>query len=201
MNIPAHAEQKAEQLLRKGKLAEAVAYLHRELNLPIDQASNLAAELSAKYSINPIQPPFRPSASPGIKMAGFLFLFGGLCGFGVIGSYAWDDYQFTQKAQLTTATVIDIIQSTTTDEEGRSSTGYFPLFQYTVRGVELTHQSSINFGADNYKVGDVVDMFIDPTDPERILINTFTERYGMYLLFSVFALGLTVMGGFMAFKI
>ncbi len=198
MEIPPTVKIKAAALVMKGKKLEAIQYLQQQLSLSLQDASALTDHLENELSFFKHGIPSRNRSAhaggPVLKLFGVLFLLGGLIGCGVIGKYVWDDDQFIKSAVLTKGTVIDIEASESVDDEGHTSTGYFPVFEYSYRGALGKYRSNINFGSDNYTIGETVDVYVDPSQPQRVVIDTFTERWGYYLLFGAFALMFTIMG-------
>jgi hypothetical protein len=198
MEIPSAVRLKALDLLAKGKSIEAIHYLREELNLSTQEAHALTNHLEKERSYFKRGTKNKgisvPGGGPILKFFGIIFLVAGVTSLGMIGSYAWDEHQFIKNGIHVTATVIAIEESESTDDEGRSSIGYFPVFEYSYKGVKGTYRSSINFGHDNYSIGEMVAAYIDPANPGTVVIDTFTERWGSYFLFSLFALMGTIMG-------
>lgn len=195
MEISTFTKVKATALLMAGKKLEAIQYLQEQLSLPLKDATTLADHLEKELSVIKHRT-HRSSHSGGpvLKFSGLFFLVAGLTGCGIIGNYIWEDEQFIKKAELTQGTVVAIEESVSVDDEGRSSTGYYPVFEYSFRGATGRHTSTINFGSTNYLIGELVDVYVDPSQPDHVIIDTFTERWGYYLLFGAFALMFTIMG-------
>jgi len=199
--LPGDKERVVAYLL-KGKRMEAVEFLHQSLGMPMAEAMAVTGKLALQIPSRSLSgsPPKRNIGLPQ-TLGGVLFLLIGVAGLAVIGNYVWGDYQFTKQASRISATVIEIIESESVDDEGHRSTGYFPIFKYTYKGREYTHQSSINFGSDNYKVGENVNVFVNPESPDRILVDTFTDRWGAYILFSLFAIFAVALGCMLLFVV
>lgn len=198
MEVPHSIKLKALELLHKGKNVEAIHYLRQELNLSTGEAHALTDQLDTernqfKRTITSRRNSIH-GGGPIQKFFGIIFLVAGVTCLGIIGSYAWDEHKFIEKGTSVTATVIAIEESESTDDEGHSSTGYYPVFEYSYKGVKGTHTSSINFGRDNYSIGETVAAYIDPANSGKVVIDTFTERWGSYFLFGLFALMGTIMG-------
>jgi len=198
MEIPNAVRLKAIDLIGKGKSVEAIHYVRQELNLSTQEAHAIINHLEKERSHlkrSTIQKGISiPGGGPILKIFGIIFLVAGVTCLGIIGSYAWDEHKFIENGIYVMATVISIEESESVDDEGRSSKGYFPVFEYSYKGVKGTHRSTINFGRDNYSIGETVAAYIDPTNPGNVVIDTFTERWGSYFLFSLFALMGTIMG-------
>jgi len=187
-------KEKVVKYLLSGNRIKAVQFLHKSLGVPMAEAMAVTGQLAHEFPPKSLNEVSRRNIGPLQMLGGVLFLIVGLAGFAFIGYYVWADYQFAKQATRISATVVDIIEVESVDDEGNRSTGYFPLFKYNYNGREYTHQSNINFGSDNYTAGETVDVFMNPETPDRILVNTFTDRWGAFILYSLFALFAVVIG-------
>lgn len=202
MDLLPRDREKVVKYLNQGKRIKAVQYLHNTLGLPIPRAMNTVSEIATALPPLGLHNMAKKDIGPWQKAGGVFLVLVGLCGLGIIVNYVQDDYKFTQQAFRIPATVIDIVElESVNEDEGTRSTGYFPVFKYSYQGAEHTHQSKVNFGQGNYKIGETVNVFMNPELPDRILVDTFTERWGAYLLYSLFALLPIVMGYMLLFVI
>ena len=120
-----------------------------------------------------------------------------LAGLGLLAAagvtYTQSAY-FVSHARLTTGTIVSLFASVDTDT---NSTYYCPQIRFTT-----TTGKTINFGADTcsapspYHVGDLVNIYYDPQNPQNAQMKTFGAQYLLPLSFLVSGLPLALLGGF-----
>lgn len=91
--------------------------------------------------------------------------------FAVSGYYAYNSKAtLLANAATTTAKVVSL------RDVQRLGGGVFPVFQFTtIEGSIIKTESSVSTSA--YKVGDVVEIFYDPANPQQASINTFWQLW------------------------
>lgn len=80
-----------------------------------------------------------------------------------------DKQAFLEKAETTQGTVIELIP-----KRSKDSTTYSPLVSFTTKsGQEITYTSSTSSNPPSYDVGENVQIFYDPANPNDAEINGF----------------------------
>ena len=104
--------------------------------------------------------------------------------------WAWSAGQrYINEGIATTGTVIDLEYR---DSDEGSGT-YAPVVEFIDRdGVTRTHHSSSSSNPPAYKRGEEVTLYYLPDEPERAMIDSFSDRYLLPLILGLFAL---VFGG------
>lgn len=95
------------------------------------------------------------------------------------------NYQFSQKAIHAQGTVVDFdtYEGPSSDEdESANTTFYMPVFEYEVNG-QLYQEKGNSTSSPGYALGEKVQILIDPADPQKVLVNTFRERWLVPLIF------------------
>lgn len=193
MEIPQELVEKASRLIRSGMKIEAIKLLRDELNISLERATSLARHLEMTDPSSRHKSPLNRSDFV-MGFVGVLVLFVGLVGLYLIIKNVMQDLAFERTAIAITGTMIKIDQNTTTDDDGVSSTGYYPVFEYEINQKTYQTTSNVSLGEDNYEIGEEVPILIDPEDPEKIIVNTFTDRWMLYIILGAFALMFILMG-------
>jgi hypothetical protein len=193
MEIPQELVEKASRLIRSGMKIEAIKLLRDELNISLGRATSLARHLEMTDPSSRHKSPLNRSDFV-MGFVGVLVLFVGLVGLYLIIKNVMQDLAFERTAIAITGTMIKIDQNTTTDDDGVSSTGYYPVFEYEINQKTYQTTSNVSLGEDNYEIGEEVPILIDPEDPEKIIVNTFTDRWMLYIILGAFALMFILMG-------
>ena len=112
----------------------------------------------------------------------FLFLFSIV--FIWVGTYlSRDPYILVSKGEKTIWTVVDHISSY--DSNNRRTT-YAPVMQYTCNGLEELNPSNL-YSSSKYDIWTKLDIYCDPTKPNRFIIDSFMNKYfGLFFLISGF---------------
>ena len=89
---------------------------------------------------------------------------------------------FDANATKTTGTVLELVASTSKNSQG-SSTTYAPLVSYTDNSGG-THQYKPNYSSNppGYEVGEKVDVFYDPKNPDDVKLGGLGEYTGAFVL-------------------
>ena len=112
-------------------------------------------------------------AAIGLAMAGGAF-------------WAWSSSQnYINNGIQTTGTVIDLEYRDSDDSSGT----YAPVVGFTDRdGQRRVYRSSSSSNPPAYKRGEQVTLYYLPDEPERAMIDSFSDRYLMPAIISLFAL-------------
>jgi len=101
---------------------------------------------------------------------------------------------FVSRAKLTTGIVAGI--STSVDQD-TNSTLYCPQISYTTKtGQTVKFSANTCTSPSIYNVGDVVNMYYDPENPQDAQIKSFGAQYLLPTSYFVAGLPLVLIGGF-----
>jgi hypothetical protein len=110
-----------------------------------------------------------------------IFFLVGLLFLGVGLFFATDNFEFINEAEIATAEVIELIEKR--DSDGDRS--YTPVVQYFVGEKWYKYKSSISSSTSGFRVGQMVEVYYDPLNPNRAKINTLMQLWffpGIFLL-------------------
>lgn len=204
-------KEQALHLLRMGEKLEAVRYLQDVLKVNPEQALQLAEKLDEeeeKNENNDLRKRFnelkaKMESPPSAKLprtVGLIFMGIGIIMLASVVYLMYTDYHFTKKAASVTGEVLSYDSYYSSDSDGGGSTMYTPTFSYSYNGKEYTFTSSTSSSSPEFKIGEAVEILVDPDDPNNVLVNSFWERYLISVILGF--LGAMFSGlGYMAFKI
>jgi hypothetical protein len=72
--------------------------------------------------------------------------------------------------------------------------GYAPVYEYEVDGQVHRYRSNTSTSPPSVSVGDQVAVWVDPADSERVLVDTFAERYLLIVILGPLGLLFTLIG-------
>ena len=99
---------------------------------------------------------------------------------------------FRSNAELTTGTVSGF--STVTDSDDNSQT-YCPIVQFsTETGQQVTYYSNTCNSPPAHQVGDSVEIYYDPENPEKAQIKGFWSQYLAVIIVGCIGLAFTLFG-------
>ncbi|MEP2773698.1 MAG: DUF3592 domain-containing protein [Fulvivirga sp.] len=177
MNVTVEQKEKTKDLIRAGKSIEAIKYVRSELNLDLKTATRLVRALRETIDPAEIQPETR-ILKKGSKAIPSIFIIIGLIAIGAAFFVYTDQHNIINQGNKTVATVV--------------SNPANPLFEYEFEGTTYTHQSSTSSDPPSYYVGEQVDVYINASDPYDIVIDTFTDRWLVVVIFG--SIGSTFLG-------
>ncbi|MFN2099529.1 DUF3592 domain-containing protein [Altererythrobacter sp. MF3-039] len=118
----------------------------------------------------------------------------GLIGLGLLGGslWAWSSSQsYISDGIRTTGTVIDLDYR---DSDEGSGT-YAPVVEFTDReGATRIYRSSSSSNPPAYRRGEQVTLYYMPGEPERAMIDSFSDRYLLPLILGVLGLAFSGIG-------
>lgn len=100
-----------------------------------------------------------------------LFL-GGFCLWGVYAGYM--GWQLQTKGETTPGTVVRLEESSSSDD---GCCVYSPVVEFDVDGQTYSFEGNNASDPPDYKVGEVVDVRYDPSDPNTAQIDSYFERW------------------------
>jgi hypothetical protein len=71
---------------------------------------------------------------------------------------------------------------------------YAPVFEYELNGQVHTYRSSTATNPPSVAVGDTVMLWVDPVNHERVVIDTFAERYLVLVILGPMGVLFTIIG-------
>lgn len=180
MKVTETQKETTKGLIRAGKTIEAIKYVRAELNLDLKTATRLVRTL--RTTINPADIKPDPAGARALSGGGNLipsiFIIIALLLLGV-GFYVYNSQQsIINQRNKTIATVI--------------SNPANPLFEYEFDGKTYAYQSNTSSDPPSYYVGEQVDVYINESDPNDIVIDTFTDRWLLIVIFG--SIGSTFLG-------
>lgn len=90
----------------------------------------------------------------------------------------WAELSFRAGATMTEARIVEMRPSTSRDHDGRTSTVYYPVFDFTVPGGRVVRAvGPVGSGNPCCAVGDVVLVRYDPARPERASQDSFEDSW------------------------
>ena len=206
--ITPEQKEHAIELIEMGETLEAVRYIRGELNITTEEALRLTEKLKEEVDGIPPHDEFKfmmeearkkPSVDVG-RIVGTLFMSIGGIMLAVVVYLAISNYQFSQRAILTKAKVIDYETYQSRDDNGRSTTMYTPTFQYRFKGKTYTYKSTTSSNTQDYEIDETVDVLVDPEEPQEILIDTFWAKWFLPTLLGFMGLMFSGMG-YMAYRL
>ena len=86
-------------------------------------------------------------------------------------------------------------RSKTKNGHRRTTTTYAPVYSYTYNGTDYTQKSSVSANPPVFNVGDRVELYLNPSNPQEIFVPRDKTLYYLGLGFSVggFVIGVLVM--------
>ena len=189
MTLTPEQKEEAIDLIETGDKLKAVRYLKETLFISSDQALVLAEKLEAELE-GPVQDEegnlTGSSRSSGInvgKVVGGSFMVVGLIQLAVVAYLIVSHYKFEQRAQPVQGKMIDYDSYQSRDSKtGSTSTMYTPIFEYSFRGKPYKYKSSTSSSMQEYQIDEIVEVLVDPDDPQNPLINSFWEKWFLSIL-------------------
>ncbi|MEQ8925610.1 MAG: DUF3592 domain-containing protein [Fulvivirga sp.] len=186
MAVTEDQKQKVKELLTEGRKIEAIKWLRETFNIGLKEAKILAEHVAAEMDPSEFKSPsFTPKTRKdrmGKRIGGIFAVIGLIMlGFAIVD--ASTDYKLAGNGIELNGKVI--------------SNPAQPVFEYKVNESIYHYYSITSSSPPSYYVGEVVTLYVDPENPTRVLVNTFTDRWlleailgGMGLIFTL--VGLTV---------
>jgi hypothetical protein len=166
MDVPEEQKQQVRQLLKEGKRIMAIKYLTENFGLGLKDAKRMA-DLIQQDIIDDgeMVGQIKDRSLPSMKgcFIGKLFKIISVIFFGFMSYFFIDDYQLVADSHQATATVI--------------SNPNKPIMEYEVDGSKYTYESDVSSTPPSYHIGEEVDIYVNATDPQEVLIDTFTDRW------------------------
>lgn len=181
MNITDEQKDHVRNLLIRGHKIEAVKYIRDNFGLSLKESKELAELIDQDIADDEYQAPpsafKRASASKAGSGIGLIF---GLLGAAML-SVAIYIFISNQKFLGTAVPVVGVVVSNP----------HQPVIDYEYEGTMHSYYSTVSSDPPSYNMGEEVQIFVNPANPDDVMVNTFTERWfliallgGMGLMFS-----------------
>ncbi len=107
-------------------------------------------------------------------LIGMIFV---LTGAVIIGSSIWarrSDSKLQRACSIqTVATVTDIIEQSSEDSDGDTTTYYYPVLKYAVDGESYEKKYSVSLKTQRFTIGDEVTISYNPNNPKQYYIPKY----------------------------
>lgn len=164
MAVSAEEKQHIRQLLIEGRKIQAIKFIKMKYGLPLKEAKRLIDIVdetiaSDEYQVREI----KPANSRVGTIVGVIFTLVGL-GLLVITLIVYVDKQGVVSYEENT--MAEVIENPSK-----------PVFEYTYDGEIYRFQSSTESTPPSYELGETVPIFVNPENPNEIVVDTFTDRW------------------------
>ncbi|MCB0489208.1 MAG: DUF3592 domain-containing protein [Cyclobacteriaceae bacterium] len=179
-------KQHAKSLINSGQKLEAVRYLQNQLNVGADQALSLTEkleeEINAEFEaeLNNTRGSAKDTKMP--RLVGGLFMTLGSIMLLIVLYIIYSNNQFVKRAIPVMGEVVNYDSYESSNDDGGTTTMFTPTYAYSFNGREYKYKSTTSSSAQDYSIGDKVEILVDPDDPNSILINDFWERWLLVLV-------------------
>lgn len=95
--------------------------------------------------------------------------------------------------------VSDVVWVGSTGSSLKKTKMWSPQFSWHWNNMEYISMSTLKSTSLSYEIGDTVEITIDPANPERMLVQDFTHRWVLPILFAAAAI-ITMIGAHLARK-
>lgn len=168
-------------MIASGKQLEAVRYFREVLGVDANQALALAEKLEQEMGGPPpllaqrVTAHLRSGSIVG-RLVGRIFMTVGIIQAVVAAYLVFSHSRFERHAMAIKGTVVDYQSYVSTGSDG-STTMYTPVFEYRLNGKAYTHVDNSSSSFREFEVGEVVDILVDPENPEDVLVDSFMEKW------------------------
>lgn len=172
MNITDEQKDHVRNLLIRGHKIEAVKYIRDNFGLSLRESKQLAELIDEDIADDEYQsPPLvfkRASASKAGSAIGLIF---GLIGAAMLSVVIYI-FLSHQKFLDTAVPVVGVVVSNP----------HQPVIDFEYEGTMHSYYSSVSSSPPSYHMGEEVEIFVNPADPDDVMVNTFTERWFLIVL-------------------
>lgn len=201
MTLTPEQKEHAIELIEMGNQLDAVRYLQETLDITSDQALILAEKLEEETEsdlekeFNSLKEEMhkKPSVNVG-RLVGGIFMGLGAIMLAIAVYFLISNYQFSERAITVKGKVTDYESYQSGNDDGGSTTMYTPTFQYEFQTKTYTHKSTTSSSSRDYEMGELVEVLVDPNNPNEMLIDNFWEKWFVSVLLSGLGIMFTGMG-------
>lgn len=119
-----------------------------------------------------------------------------------VGAYLTvSNFQFGQRALPVKSKIVDYGSFQSQNSKSRGyTTMYSPKYEYSFEGKTYLYKSSVHSSVQEFRIGEIVEVLVDPREPQNPQINTFLGRW--FLASLLVFLGTLFSGlGYMAYRV
>ncbi len=203
MHIQSNLKLQLILLLAAGRRQQAVTLLQQQFNISAADAEKLIHALESEIKTTAARPQQSVAGLAGCAMMvlrsvsiiiGMMAL---LCLAGA--AYYWySAQQFAQQAIRVKGEVIELAP------ENSTGPAVAPVVAYRYNGRLFTYYSNNYSHPPDYKVNDEVVMLVSATDPEKAIIDSFSEQFSVtlgFVIIGAFLLAVSLTIGFIRRKL
>lgn len=181
-------KEELKKLLQAGNRIEAVKYARDTFNVSLKDAVRLVNTVDQEMNPGKKIKIDSFTQDSGIPKIAF-YVFGGLgilfMGIAVVLFY------FDQRAVHTFTKTTGVVVANRLDQDADGST-YAPDVTFQWEGKELMYRSSTYSNPPSFQIGEQVDLYVNPSNPYDVVIDSFSQRFVVIIVFDV--LGITFLG-------
>ncbi|MEM9855934.1 MAG: DUF3592 domain-containing protein [Bacteroidota bacterium] len=173
MAVSDEQKEHVRGLLIQGRKIEAIKYVSDNFGLGLKESKELVELIDEdisddEYRVRPNKGIAQRSGKNVGKLVGGIFAFVGLIFLTIVVFVFMSNQELANNGVVVTATVVD--------------DPYQPTFEYIFEGDTLYYYSSTSSDPPSYRLGEQVEMFVNPVDPYDTLVNTFMDRWFLIVL-------------------
>ncbi|UII34008.1 DUF3592 domain-containing protein [Fulvivirga ulvae] len=163
MEVAEVQKQYIRGLLIKGRKIEAIKYLRTNFDLTLRDAKRLAELIDEDIADDEYIRRPGPFSGGGVAILTIVFGLVGVIMLGVAIHLYTSNRSFVREAEQTVAIVV--------------SNPSQPVFEYEINGQIYTYYSNVESDPPSYSMGEEVPIYVNPSNPNDVLINTFMDRW------------------------
>lgn len=173
-------------LINSGQKLEAVRYLQAQLSIGAEQALGLTEKLEEQIHVefdaelHSLSVSAKDTKMP--RLVGGLFMTLGSIMLMIVLYIIYSNNQFVKRAIPVMGEIVNYDSYESSNDDGGTTTMFTPTFAYSFHGREYKYKSTTSSSAQDYKIGDKVEILVDPDDPNSVLVNDFWERWLLVLV-------------------
>ena len=163
MEVAEVQKQYIRDLLIKGRKIEAIKYLRTNFDLTLKDAKRLAELIDEDIAEDEyLKRPKRLGSGGGAVLTSVFGLIGAIM-LGVAVYLYTLHKNFVKEAEHVIAVVV--------------SNPSQPVFEYEFNGQTYTYYSNVESEPPSYSMGEEVQIYVNPSNPNDVLVNTFMDRW------------------------
>jgi hypothetical protein len=183
VHSPERIKQELISYLRKGRKADAIAHAQQQLKISYTDAERLIQSLESELTRQDGVPSSVPAVQgcAALLLKGFSIFFGFIAAMLLLAAATtwYEANHYAEKAIRITGTVVDL------QPESPGSKSKAPVVEYEYNGERLRYNSTFYSSPPSYYIGEEVIMLINPENSEQVIIDSFSERYALPLIFGI----------------
>jgi hypothetical protein len=164
LSVPEHDKKHIRSLLIEGRKIEAIKFIKSTYGLSLKEAKRLIDLVDLTIGPNEYAQTISSKPAKNVeKIVASVFLVTGILMLFIAVFIFMKNEEFISRGITGRAVVI--------------SNPAKPVFEYEYQGVTHQYQTNTESNPPSYAIGEEVDIFIDPDNPDNILVDTFLDRW------------------------